>query len=92
MEIIKDDSEPQSDKLVGQSFVVSGTFSQFSRDELKELIEKNGGKNLSGVSAKTNYLVAGEKTGPAKMTKAEKLGVQILSEEEFIQLIDWKNE
>jgi len=92
MEIVKDDSEPLSDKLVGQSFVVSGTFSQFSRDELKALIEKNGGKNLSGISAKTNYLVAGEKTGPAKMTKAEKLGVQILSEDEFIQLIDWKNE
>lgn len=92
MELIKDESEPQSDKLAGQSFVVSGTFSRFSRDELKGLIEQHGGKNLSGVSSKTNYLVAGDKTGPSKMAKADKLGVQILSEEEFIQLIDWNNE
>ncbi len=92
MEMVKEDQAPESDLLVGQSFVVSGTFSRFSRDELKAIIEKNGGKNLSGVSAKTNYLVAGDKTGPSKMAKAEKLGVQILSEDEFIQLIDWKNE
>lgn len=75
-------------KFTGQSFVVSGTFSNFSRDELKKIIEQNGGKNLSGVSAKTSYLVAGEKTGPAKLTKAEKLKVTIISETEFMDLLE----
>ena len=75
-------------KFTGFSFVVSGTFANFSRDELKSIIEKNGGKNLSGVSAKTSYLVAGEKTGPAKITKAEKLKVKIISETDFIDLLE----
>ena len=76
-----------SDKLAGQTFVVSGVFTQFSRDELKKAIEDNGGKVGSSISAKTNYVVAGDNMGPAKLEKAQKLGVNIISEEEFIKLL-----
>ncbi|TLX74378.1 NAD-dependent DNA ligase LigA [Labilibacter sediminis] len=78
----------QEGKFTNLSFVVSGTFTNFSRDELKSIIEKNGGKNLSGVSQKTSYLVAGEKTGPSKLAKADKLKVKIISENEFIDLLE----
>lgn len=74
--------------LAGISFVISGTFAIKSRDELKELIEQHGGKNLSSVSAKTNYLVAGENMGPAKLATAEKLGVKIISETDFLKMIE----
>ncbi|SMO35781.1 DNA ligase (NAD+) [Saccharicrinis carchari] len=77
-----------SEKFKDQSFVISGTFSAFSRDELKKIIERNGGKNISGVSTKTSYLVAGENTGPAKLAKAEKLKVKIISESDFIELLE----
>ncbi|MFM7195504.1 MAG: helix-hairpin-helix domain-containing protein, partial [Bacteroidota bacterium] len=77
----------ESDRLANLSFVVSGVFSSFSRDELHQTIEANGGKVLSGVSAKTDYLVAGENMGPSKREKAEKLGVKIISEEAFCKLI-----
>jgi DNA ligase (NAD+) len=73
--------------LSGNSFVVSGVFSQFSREELKQQIEKHGGKNLSALSAQTSYLVAGENMGPAKKAKAEKLGIPIISEDDFLKLI-----
>jgi len=73
--------------LQGQSFVISGVFTNHSRDELKKLIENNGGKNTSSISKKTSYLVAGENTGPSKREKAEKLEVSIISEDEFIALI-----
>lgn len=76
-----------SDKLQGLSIVISGTFTKYSRDEIKELIEKNGGKNVSSISAKTNYLVAGENMGPAKLEKAQKLGVKMITEEEFEEMI-----
>lgn len=76
-----------SGKLNGLSFVISGTFQTHSRDELKALIEKHGGKNLSGVSPKTDYLLAGDKIGPAKLKKAEKWGIRIISEEEFSEMI-----
>jgi DNA ligase (NAD+) len=79
-----------SDLLQGKSFVVSGVFQAFSRDEIKELIERNGGKNVSSVSAKTNFLLAGDNMGPAKLKKATDLGVKILSEDEFIQMIQQK--
>lgn len=75
-----------SDALEGKSFVVSGRFS-IARDELKQLIERHGGRNLAAVSGSVEYLVAGEKMGPEKRKKAEKLGVQIISEEAFMQLI-----
>jgi DNA ligase (NAD+) len=85
LEIVK--KETLSQKLEGKSFVVSGVFNAFSRDELKEVIESNGGKNVSSISAKTDYVVAGENMGPAKLKKATDLGIQILSEDEFIQLL-----
>ena len=77
-----------SNKLDGKSFVVSGVFNAFSRDELKELIESNGGKNVSAISNKTDYVVAGENMGPAKLKKATDLGIAILSEDDFIQFIN----
>ncbi|MCB0820699.1 MAG: NAD-dependent DNA ligase LigA, partial [Bacteroidetes bacterium] len=79
--------KPKSDLLSGKSFVVSGVFTVFSRDEIKKQIEANGGKVLSGVSASTSYLLAGEKMGPEKRKKAEKFGVEIISEEQFRQMI-----
>lgn len=77
----------KTDVLAGQSFVISGVFERHSRDELKELIEKNGGKNSGSVSSKTNFLLAGEGMGPSKRKKAEDLGVQIISEADFEQMI-----
>lgn len=76
-----------SEKLNGLSLVISGSFSRISRDELKELIQKHGGKSVSSVSSSTSMLVAGDKIGPAKLEKAQKLGVRIVSEEEFFELI-----
>jgi DNA ligase (NAD+) len=79
--------ELHSEMLKGKNIVISGKFLDHTRDELKELIELHGGKNQSGVSANTDFIVAGENMGPAKLQKAEKLGVKILSESEFIALI-----
>jgi DNA ligase (NAD+) len=76
-----------SEVLAGNTFVVSGVFSSFSRDDLKKSIETNGGKVLSAISAKTNYLIAGDKMGPAKLKKAEKLEINIISEENYIKMI-----
>lgn len=77
----------ESNILEGKSFVISGVFENFGRDELKEKIEKNGGKIVSSISAKLNYLIAGENMGPAKLEKANKLGIKILSEQEFLKMI-----
>ncbi|RDY61313.1 NAD-dependent DNA ligase LigA [Flagellimonas nanhaiensis] len=77
--------ENQTDKLKGQTFVVSGVFESISRNDLKKLIEDNGGKVASSVSSKTSFLVAGENMGPSKRTKAENLGVPIVSEQEFLE-------
>jgi DNA ligase (NAD+) len=76
--------------LTGKTVVVSGVFSSFSRDEMKELIEQNGGKNGSSISSKTDFLVAGENMGPSKLKKAVDLGVKILSEDEFVKLLNNK--
>jgi len=86
MEQVEELFQVSDDKLEGRSFVVSGVFSR-PRDEIKKMISEFGGKNVSALSGKTNYLLAGEKMGPAKKVKAEKLGVQILSEEEFYALV-----
>jgi DNA ligase (NAD+) len=86
-ESIAKEKEVDSELLKGKVVVISGTFTAFSREELKELIERNGGKNGSSVSSKTNILVAGANMGPAKLKTATDLGVQIMSEDEFIQLI-----
>ncbi|MDC6364971.1 MULTISPECIES: NAD-dependent DNA ligase LigA [Flavobacteriaceae] len=79
--------ENQTEKLKGQTFVVSGVFTSISRNELKKLIEDNGGKVASSVSSKTTFLVAGENMGPSKRTKAENLGVPIISEQEFLKTL-----
>lgn len=82
-----DDDGVRSDKLKGLTFVISGTFARYSRDEYKQLIERHGGRNASSISGKTDYLLAGENMGPAKLAKAEKLGVKLLNEDEFLKLI-----
>ena len=74
-------------KLSGMTFVISGTFSKHSRDEYRSMIEKNGGKNIAAVSSKTNYVLAGDNMGPAKLEKAQKLGVNIIDEDAFLQMI-----
>lgn len=79
--------QPISDKLNGLNFVISGTFTKFSREELKSLIEQHGGKVQSGVSAKTSYLVAGEDPGPSKIEKAESLKIKIINEQHFVEMI-----
>ena len=79
--------EPTSDKLAGMSIVISGTFAQHSRDEYKAMIEANGGKNSGSVSKKTSFILAGDNMGPEKRKKAEELGIKMISEEEFLELI-----
>ncbi len=77
-----------SERFAGKSFVISGTFLRHSRDAMKELIERNGGKNLAAVSSNVDYLLAGENMGPAKRAKAEKLGVEIIGEERFEAMLE----
>lgn len=77
-----------TDKLAGKSIVISGVFTHHSRDEYKNLIEKNGGKNVGSISKKTSFILAGENMGPSKLEKAEKLGIPIVSEDEFLQMIE----
>ncbi|MEE0889098.1 MAG: NAD-dependent DNA ligase LigA [Bacteroidales bacterium] len=81
-------SQKTSEKLLGLAFVVSGTFTNFSREELKKIIEENSGKVLSGVSSKTDYLICGENTGPQKKKQAEKLGVKMIEEQDFIEKLN----
>lgn len=81
------EKELASETFVGKQFVISGTFANHSRDEIKALIESHGGKMLSGVSAKTDYLVAGDNMGPAKLEKATKLGIKIITEDQLIEMI-----
>jgi DNA ligase (NAD+) len=78
----------ESDRLSGKTFVISGVFESVSRDELQHLIASHGGKVVSSISAKLSYLVAGDKMGPSKLEKANKLGIKILSEDEFLQLVN----
>lgn len=80
-------AEPTSDKLAGLSIVISGTFSQHSRDEYKAMIEAHGGKNVGSVSKKTSFILAGENMGPEKRKKAEDLGIKLLTEDEFLGLL-----
>ncbi|CAM4113388.1 NAD-dependent DNA ligase LigA [Gillisia limnaea] len=87
MEISAEKLASQTDKLQGESFVISGVFEKVSRDELKKMIEDNGGKVSGSISSKTSYLVAGENMGPSKRTKAEKLGTKILDEDEFLGMV-----
>ncbi|PWB23137.1 NAD-dependent DNA ligase LigA [Flavobacterium sp. HTF] len=87
-EIVEKNNPDATDKFVGKTFVVSGVFAQFSRDELKKTIEDNGGKVGSSISAKTDFVVAGDNMGPAKLEKANKLKIPILSEEDFINKLN----
>lgn len=77
----------KSDRLAGQSVVISGVFQHHSRDEYKLIIEQNGGKNVGSISGKTSFILAGDNMGPSKLQKAEKLGIHIVGEEEFLELI-----
>lgn len=88
MKIDDDDEVVSTDKLAGKSIVISGVFSKHSRDEYKDMIERNGGKNVGSISAKTSFILAGENMGPSKLEKAQKMGIQILSEDEFLNLIE----
>ncbi len=88
LEISEEEMENQSQKLADLTLVISGVFEKVSRKELQNLIETNGGKNTSSISKKTDYLVAGENMGPSKRTKAENLGVKIITEDEFLKMLD----
>lgn len=83
----EEDLNEYTDKLAGQSIVISGVFTHHSRDEYKDLIEKNGGKNVGSISTKTSFILAGENMGPSKLEKVHKLGIKIISEDEFLTLI-----
>lgn len=83
----EEDLSGYTDKLIGQSIVISGVFQHHSRDEYKALIEKNGGKNSGSISSKTSFILAGDNMGPAKLEKAQKLGIKIMNEDEFLKLI-----
>lgn len=87
MAMTRDDSVERSTRLEGKSIVVSGVFSLHSRDEYKEMIENNGGKNVGSVSKKTSFILAGENMGPSKLEKAKKLGVPVVSEQEFLDML-----
>ncbi len=87
----KDDNSKEGAPLDGLSFVISGVFEKYSRNQLKELIEQNGGKNVSGVSSATSYIVAGDNMGPAKLEKARKLNIPVISETELEKMISGKN-
>ncbi len=87
MELGDSQKQAQSDKLEGQSVVISGVFQHHSRDEYKALIEQHGGKNVGSISAKTSFVLAGDNMGPAKLEKAQKLGIRIMSEDEFLEII-----
>jgi DNA ligase (NAD+) len=78
----------RSSKLEGLSIIISGTFEKYSRDDLKKMIEQNGGKNVSSISKNTSYMLAGNNLGPSKLEKAEKLNIPIISEDEFLKMID----
>lgn len=88
MSIVSDEAVPASNVLEGKSIVISGVFQHHSRDEYKALIERHGGKNVSSISGKTSFILAGENMGPSKLEKAEKLGVAIVDEDTFLKMIE----
>lgn len=89
MALSEEELSSHSDILAGQSIVISGVFEKHSRDEYKALIEKNGGKNVGSISSKTSFILAGSNMGPSKLEKANKLGIKIMNEAEFLSLIDY---
>lgn len=88
MQLSEDKLAPKGDKLAGKTIVISGTFSHHSRDEYKEIIEREGGKNSGSISKSTSFVLAGENMGPAKKEKCEKLGIPIISEDEFLKMVE----
>ena len=78
----------RTDKLAGKSIVISGVFTKHSRDEYKTMIERHGGKNVGSISVKTSFILAGENMGPAKLEKAQKLGISIVNEDDFLSMIE----
>jgi DNA ligase (NAD+) len=87
MSLSEEQLQGTSDKLAGKSIVISGVFSHHSRDEYKTLIEQHGGKNVGSISGKTSFILAGDNMGPSKLQKAEKLGIPIVNEDEFLEMI-----
>ena len=87
-ELSDEQKEAGSNKFIGFTFVISGVFNKYSRDQLKELIELNGGKNSASISSKTSYVLAGENMGPEKLKKAQSLGLKIISENDFLALLN----
>ena len=88
MALSEEQTAQASDKLKGKSIVISGVFQHHSRDEYKLLIEQHGGKNVGSISGKTSFILAGDNMGPSKLQKAEKLGIQIVSEDDFLNMIE----
>ena len=90
MEVEEQEGQDGSDILAGKTIVISGVFNHHSRDEYKELIERHGGKNAGSISARTSFVLAGDNMGPAKREKAQELGIRLMSESEFLELINEK--
>ena len=88
MEVVVDETIERTDRLAGKSIVISGVFAQHSRNEYKAMIEQHGGTNVSSISSKTSFILAGRDMGPAKLEKAQKLGVEIIDEESFLKMIE----
>jgi len=88
MQIIVDDSIKYTDKLIGKNIVISGVFAQHSRNEYKAMIEQHGGTNVSSISSKTSFVLAGRDMGPAKLEKAQKLGIRIVDEDTFLKMLE----
>ena len=88
MSLSADQQQPATDKLAGKNIVISGVFEQHSRDEYKELIERNGGKNVSSISSKTSFILAGANMGPSKMQKAQQLGIDMIDESAFLKMLE----
>ncbi|MBR5102233.1 MAG: NAD-dependent DNA ligase LigA, partial [Muribaculaceae bacterium] len=83
----KEQLEARTNKLEGKKIVISGVFAQHSREEYKAMIEQNGGKNVSSISSATSFILAGENMGPSKLVKAQKLGIEIITEQQFLDMI-----
>ena len=88
MSLSVDQQQPASEKLAGKNIVISGVFEQHSRDEYKEMIERNGGKNVSSISSKTSFILAGSNMGPSKMQKAQQLGIDMIDEDAFLKMLE----
>ena len=88
MELSADQQQPASNKLAGKNIVISGVFEHHSRDEYKTMIERNGGKNVSSISSKTSFILAGTNMGPSKMEKAQQLGIEMIDENTFLNMLE----